>query len=297
MISKEIPLVSVCIRSHNQEKFIAQAIDSVLMQKTTFPFEIIIGDDNSKDNSINILDEYTTNNPELIHVLKSEVKLGGAKNLRQTIEHSKAKYIALCDGDDYWTDVYKLQKQVDFLEQHKEYIACFHNVINIYENNEDKSSFFHSAGFPQHHTYETVVKNKWFLPINGLVFIREYVFFPNWFDNVKHDDYVMDLALASKGSFYIMRDVMAVYRHHGNNMSSNFDIIQFDNEMSTILYKMKKYYPLSAHKIFDDKIDEYRLEIKQLERDKKYPLIKYFYFKTYKKLIGKLLKIKKKRVN
>ncbi|MBQ1238235.1 MAG: glycosyltransferase, partial [Oscillospiraceae bacterium] len=121
-------LLSVCIRTHNQERFICEALDSVLCQKTTFDFEVIVSDDASSDGTMAILQEYAGRYPSVVRLLLSETNLGGPNNLKRVIEASQAKYITCLDGDDYYTDAYKLQKQVDFLEANPEYAACFHNT-------------------------------------------------------------------------------------------------------------------------------------------------------------------------
>lgn len=120
------PLVSVCMITYNHEKYIREAIEGVLMQKTTFPIELIIGEDCSADNTRKICVEYQKKYPDIIHPMFSEKNLGMIKNFIETIQASKGKYIAFCEGDDYWTDPYKLQKQVDFLDANSDYSCCFH---------------------------------------------------------------------------------------------------------------------------------------------------------------------------
>lgn len=106
-------LVSVCIRTYNQKQYIKDCLEGALMQKTTFDYEVIVSDDGSDDGSIDILLAYKEKYSSIIRIIEGG-HLGGTANLKRVIEASDAKYIALCDGDDYWTDAYKLQKQVDF---------------------------------------------------------------------------------------------------------------------------------------------------------------------------------------
>lgn len=288
----EKPLLSVCIRAYNQDAYIAQTIDGVLMQKTTFPFEIIIGDDCSTDHTPLILADYATRYPELIRIITNDINIGGTKNLRKLIESSEATYIALCDGDDYWIDPYKLQKQVDFLSNHPEYVVCFHNVINCWENIQKKPTLFNPLDFPTHHTYQSLVERDWFLPINGEVFVRRYLFFPDWYDTVMNDDYVINLVLALNGFLYYMPDLMAVYRHNANsesNLYSNFTLI--NNNLRQILIEMKRLYPIECSEVFDRRINEYNMKINFLQLEKKYPFRKYLRIKTYRKIIKKHLNI------
>ncbi len=138
------PLLSVCITTYNHEAYIARAIESVLSQKTDFPFEIIIGEDNSSDNTRNIAIEYRNRYPEKIRLILNDRKNviyinglpTGAWNFLQALSNADGKYIALIDGDDYWTDSSKLQNQVGFLEAHPEYAICGH-LVEVVDGNGD----------------------------------------------------------------------------------------------------------------------------------------------------------------
>lgn len=132
MKSEEI-IVSVCMITYNHEKFIREAIEGVLMQKTTFPIELIIGEDCSTDLTRKIVEEYAEKYPKLIRILLPEENLGMSENFIETMQAARGKYIALCEGDDYWTDPYKLQKQVDFLDNNKKYDLCSHK-FDILDN-------------------------------------------------------------------------------------------------------------------------------------------------------------------
>ncbi|MDD4992430.1 MAG: glycosyltransferase [Paludibacter sp.] len=126
MIESNTPMVSVFMMVYNHEKFIEQAIEGVLMQKTNFDFVIVLGEDCSADNSREIILRYTSVHPEKFKLLLNDSNLGAMANQLAILNACKGKYIAFCEGDDYWTDPYKLQKQVDFLEANEEYSICFH---------------------------------------------------------------------------------------------------------------------------------------------------------------------------
>ena len=131
-------LVSVLMITFNHEQFIAQAIDSVLMQQTDFEYEIIIGEDCSTDRTREIVIEYAERNPEKIRPLLHDHNLGlmGRYNFVAAYKMCHGKYIALLEGDDYWTDPHKLQKQVVFLENHPECSLCAHNTRIVIEDCE-----------------------------------------------------------------------------------------------------------------------------------------------------------------
>ena len=129
-------MVSVCMITYNHEKFIGDAIEGVLMQKTNFPIELIIGEDCSTDNTRKIVLEYADKYPNIIRPLLPEKNLGMMNNFIVTMQTATGKYIALCEGDDYWTDPYKLQKQVDFLEGNEEFGLVCSNFSVLHENSK-----------------------------------------------------------------------------------------------------------------------------------------------------------------
>lgn len=122
---KDSVLISVCLITYNHAAFIRQAIEGVLMQKIDFPWEFIIADDKSTDGTTDILLEYQKKYPRLIKLLLQEKNVGPGKNWMDLISAPKGKYIAYIEGDDYWTDNYKLQKQVNFIEANPSYSICW----------------------------------------------------------------------------------------------------------------------------------------------------------------------------
>jgi glycosyltransferase involved in cell wall biosynthesis len=119
------PLASVCMRTYNLEKYVSQAIESILNQVTMFPYEIVIDDDNSTDGTQHIIGQYVEKYPRIIKANFHKKNMGTRRNFVRNLQNAKGKYIAPCDGDDYWTDILKLQKQVDFLEQNKQYAITY----------------------------------------------------------------------------------------------------------------------------------------------------------------------------
>ncbi|KEF38878.1 glycosyl transferase [Schinkia azotoformans MEV2011] len=136
-------LVSISCLTYNHEKYLRQALDSMLMQKTNFPFEIIVHDDVSTDNTVEIIKEYARKYPNIV---KPIIQMENQYSKKVSITHqyilpkARGKYIAYCEGDDYWTEPNKLQKQVDFLEGHPEFIATTHECWEVDENGKMLSS-------------------------------------------------------------------------------------------------------------------------------------------------------------
>ncbi len=116
------PVASICTMTYNLENYVAEALDSFLMQETDFPFEMVIDDDCSTDGTVEVIKQYIEKFPNIINVNFREKNIGMRINFVKNMQRAEGKYIALCDGDDYWTDPLKLQKQVDFLEENDEYI-------------------------------------------------------------------------------------------------------------------------------------------------------------------------------
>lgn len=125
------PVVSICCITYNHEKYIEETIDSFLMQETNFPFEVVIGEDCSKDNTRKIVEEYKEKYPKIIKLIISENNVGMHKNFQRTIKASKGNSIALCEGDDYWTDKNKLQIQIDEMKSYPEIDISFHLASTI----------------------------------------------------------------------------------------------------------------------------------------------------------------------
>lgn len=147
-------MVSVCMITYNHESFIVQAIDGVLMQKTNFSIELIIGEDCSTDCTRKVVVDYAEKYPEVIKLQLPNENKGMIRNFVETMQAATGKYIALCEGDDYWTDPLKLQKQVDFLEENEEYgLVCGRGgVFNV-----EKDQFVESNGTKDVEKYESII--------------------------------------------------------------------------------------------------------------------------------------------
>ena len=139
------PKLSICCITYNHAKFIRQALDGFMMQKTNFPFEIIIHDDASTDGTADIIREYEQKYPEIIRpTYQTQNQWSKGVNILKTFVYPKiqGQYVALCEGDDYWTDENKLQKQVDYLDAHPEVSVCFHPVNIVWEDGSKRNSIF-----------------------------------------------------------------------------------------------------------------------------------------------------------
>ena len=127
-------MVSVIVLTYNHKKYIRQALDSILEQKTAFPYEILVGDDCYSDGTSEIISRYAAQYPGKLSVFIRPENVGATKNLYDLFQRAGGKYIASCEGDDYWCDPLKLQKQIDFLENHPKYSGCTHACLIVDEN-------------------------------------------------------------------------------------------------------------------------------------------------------------------
>lgn len=209
-------MVSVWMITYNHEPFIAQAIESVLMQKTTFSIELVIGEDCSTDGTAAIVKEYADKYPHIIRARFNQPNLGMIPNMIKTLEECKGKYIALLEGDDYWTDDEKLQRQVDVLETDDSLVLCYHAVSDLFANGIVKR--YKRPLFDGDRLVKDVDINCSFLPTLSVVFrngVINYGSFPNVFNA---DAFLFGL-LSEHGNAYFLDILAGVYRIHDGGIS------------------------------------------------------------------------------
>lgn len=212
--SVRVPLVSVYCMTYNHEKTIGQAIEGVVSQKTDFPFELIIHDDASTDSTAEIVMDYADRYPDMIRtVIQKENQFRNCNIIKSFIHPlSKGSYIAICEGDDYWTDCSKLQKQVDYMKSHTGCSMCFHAVEELHSDGSLipyrplKQSGAVSA--------QTVVaRGGQFCPSVSLMFRRDVMdCWPEFRDEADVYDYPAQALAAYMGEVYYMDCMMGVYR-------------------------------------------------------------------------------------
>ena len=205
--------------TYNHEKYIADAIESVVKQQANFLFELVIGEDRSTDNTARICREYQEKYPDIIKLTTNDENLGLQENFIRTYNQCSGEYMAICEGDDFWINKHKLQIQTDFLDQHKEYSACFHRALNYYQ--EDGSKSIGNGGYQKKvNTVFDIINSN---PItNVTVMFRRGLFgeLPSWFSKVTSYDFAVHVLNAEHGDIYFMNKVMAVYRQHKESIWS-----------------------------------------------------------------------------
>jgi glycosyltransferase involved in cell wall biosynthesis len=212
--------------TYNHEKFIAQAIDSILMQKVNFDYEVIIGEDYSTDRTREIVIDFRKRYPDKIRLLLNEKNVGGRKNFIQILKASRGDYIAILEGDDYWTSPNKLQKQVDFLDSHPECAICFHSVKVLYEDGSRESWISLPSGKKEIYTLEDLLEKNLVATLSTM--FRKGLFgeFPSWFHLTPVGDWPLHILNAQYGKIGYIDEVMGVYRIHANGVWSSKGLVQ-----------------------------------------------------------------------
>lgn len=204
------PLVSVCTLTYNQQEFIQQTVESLLMQKTDFDFEIVISDDGSTDETVAIIKDIIRTHPKghLIKLLEHENK-GVLPNYIYTFKHCLGKYIAFCEGDDYWTNNEKLQIQTTFLEKNPDYVICFHQVRKIQNN-----IFLENApNYIEEKEYTLKELSQHPLMYTPSVMMHFKISdVPSWYEDSPLFDYPLQMLVAKRGKIKYLPMNMADYR-------------------------------------------------------------------------------------
>jgi glycosyltransferase involved in cell wall biosynthesis len=246
------PLVSVCVFAYNHEKYLAEALDSILLQKVNFDFEVIIGEDYSTDATLEIAQCYQAKHSDLIHIVQSGHKSKliinghptGRYNLLNTLSKCRGKYIALLDGDDYWIDTQKLQKQVEYLEQHEECSFVFHNVYTEKTNSGGAEKLWeplHPKSFSDINDLDKLLLTRNFVPTSSVV-MRNNIpeKFPNAFYQVAIGDWPLHLFNLNFGQVKYIEDVMGIYRIGGGVWSKT----SWENQLLLVIHTYKYFFEI-----------------------------------------------------
>lgn len=217
------PLVSVVVTTYEHENYIRQALKSVLMQKTSFDYEVIVGDDCSNDGTREIVLEFATRYPNRVRTVLPDANLGFGGNplFRRQFELARGKYVALLDGDDYWTSEEKLQRQVDYLENRSDCALSFHNVIVLYEETRREPHLLNPAAQKEIWTFDDLLADC-FIGTCAAVMRRDAVgVLPDWFDTSPFGDWLLHLLAARNGYVGYLSEPMGAYRIHRKGVFSS----------------------------------------------------------------------------
>ncbi len=277
------PLLAIRCLTYNHEHYIRQCLEGFIIQKTTFPFIAIVHDDASTDKTAEIIEEYALKYPDIIKpILEKENQYskhdGSLGRILNNAIPESVKYIAMCEGDDYWIDPNKLQKQVCFLENNPEHTLCFHNAKIIYGNKELEQHYrlIHKDTFYniEDRDYSNVeIYENWIIPTASVVFKKEILnsdIYQKAINSGKfrYGDIILFLSCCHYGKIRGFKDIMSVYRRLESGMvfqdnvnDHTTDLIQHHSEIPIIFgekfkspsRRQKTYVYLSAwnnHKRF-----------------------------------------------
>ncbi|WP_157759858.1 glycosyltransferase family 2 protein [Chryseobacterium piperi] len=271
-------LVTVSMPNYGQEKFISEAILGVLSQKANFEIELIVTDDCSPDNTKDVVQNIIETHPNghWIKYIRHTKNKGAIPNFAWTISQAKGKYIAVCEGDDYWTNPLKLQKQVDFLEQNPTYSITFHKVQ---ETGGSENEIISSPSKEETYTILDLAKGN-FIHTPSVVFRKNFEELPEWFKYSPIGDYPLHLLNAAYGLIKYFPDEMAVYRVGSGIWSSKSTVyklintifslkflLEYFKENKPVFESLKKQYdnyyaaiikPIEAKEILESNIKDYR---------------------------------------
>lgn len=211
---KKIKVSIVCI-SYNQENYIAQTLESFVSQEPNFNFEVIIADDKSSDNTPNIINEYALRYPDIIKPVLRRKNLGPQQNFVDALKRATGDYIAICEGDDFWTDTQKLQKQADFLDTHDAYNIVFHPVRVFFENHEEEDAIYPLTSDTKEFTLKNLLKNN-YIQTNSVMYRK--INYDRLSLDVMPFDWYLHLSHVGNGKIGFINDVMSAYRRHAGGI-------------------------------------------------------------------------------
>lgn len=241
------PLVSISCITYNHAPYIRQCLEGFLMQQCDFEYEILIHDDASTDGTSDIIREYQEKYPEIIKpIMQTENQYSkGIRGMmaRFNFPRAKGKYIALCEGDDYWTDPLKLQKQVDFLEANPDFVLCFHDCRYI-KKDLLAERFLEKYNFQENREVSAKEYQNWIAQTATIVqrnipdIFKEFAVFKHVF----HGDLILRRIVVKYGKIYMFNEVMSVYRIHEGGMTSTTKGNEADFKKIKQIKEMSSYF-------------------------------------------------------
>ena len=264
--------LSVLVPTFNHGQFITQMLEGALMQIIDFEIEIVIGDDASTDDNALIIRDFTDKYPDRIKAFlhpqnlgPTEPKeLGGKNNVGFLFSKCEGEYIALCEGDDYWTDPLKLQKQVDFLENNKDYALCHHQLEVIYQDDSPSHSFNPDNQRGTSLLVDLLKDETWFLGTASTVFRNIFKQgMPAWWWKSASGDLGIFIEVAKHGKIKYLPETMGCYRKHSGGMT-NIHTPQnqfFLSNRMEMFQNLDSYFDFQYHDILEKTIEKYQNQL------------------------------------
>ena len=264
-----MPLVSIVCLTFNHQNFLRSALDGFLMQKTDFSFEVLVHDDASVDGTTEILASYAARYPGIIFpVIRKENLYSTGTTLyeiytRHVFPLTRGRYIAICEGDDYWTDPAKLQKQVDFLEQNPDFTVCFHNVGILEDGSINDRQHKENTGgiLDRQHRFELkeLIKAN-FIPNCSVVYRKQEQPYPGNFDKILLPDWPLHIIHATHGNIKYLDEIMAVHRIHAGGIWNGLSTGRQNEAVWGFLTALLEYLGKDYHQLIISAFELYRAD-------------------------------------
>ena len=253
---REDPILSIYVATYNHENYIIRALDSIFMQKTKYSYEVLVGEDCSTDKTREVLRQYEKEHAEFVangklkvFYRKSNMYKCTPSNSQDLKKRSRGKYIIALEGDDYWTDDTKLEKQIDFLEQHPEYIAVAHNCIVVDENSLCKNEIYPECKDTEYtlkHFMNNILPGQLTTVMYRNIYITHSIDLSLLEKDLTPGDRLIYLTLVLNGKVFCIQKVMSSYRHitaHGDSFSAThkYDFAEAEEYYRTIMMYMRKF--------------------------------------------------------
>ena len=236
--------ISVAMITYNHEAYIEQAVESVMQQTGDFELELIIGEDNSKDNTRALVQRLANQYPDKIKLLLWSPNIGMMPNFVKTLDACTGQYVAILEGDDYWTDPLKLQKQLDYMQAHPACAMCYHNAnVLIIETGQTHPANTHTQQVGG--LKDLILATDFAQMMTGSMFYRNTYFnaLPSWLVKQHAGDRALPIILATYGEIHYNPAIMSVYRKHQGGISVIKQANYFKKGNLNLLNTLKKELP------------------------------------------------------
>lgn len=259
--SRSAKRVSVLVITYNHERYISQALDSVLMQQISFDWEILVSEDCSTDRTRQIVKEYAARHQGLLRLLLSEKNLHSNEVVARAIRAAAGDYLALLDGDDYWLTSEKLQTQVDFMDIHPESTVCFHQAVVHDERAQRPDWYWTPTNQKEISTLQDICIDNFIATSSTMLRRRAIEGPPEWYHAFfPITDWPLHILYAERGTIAYLPKTMSVYRHHEGGTYSTWSQSRKEDEAYHLYQRLDEVFGHRYRRFFQAGIFEYFLD-------------------------------------
>jgi glycosyltransferase involved in cell wall biosynthesis len=260
------PLVSVLVITYNHERYLRQALESIVAQQTDFEFEVVVGEDCSIDGTREVLLELAEHYPHIVFPILPEQNQGWLANHNTCLAQCRGEYIALLEGDDYWLSPLKLQMQVDFLRNHAECALCFTKVVKFHDDG-GPTSLLPNIDVEEVTGIEDIIKRQYVQTCSVMVRRDCLQPMPSWFQGLKLGDWPLWILTAQQGKIGFIDEVTAAYRIHEGGIWSGKDPIYMCRELIRMFQRLHDHIEPQYRSLVRDAISRESFELSWLLRN------------------------------